>query len=168
MPPFSVNAGRQDPYKQFKFRVKWDGQYVAGISRVSGLKRTTEVIDHRAGGDPSSVRKSPGRTLYEPITLVRGVTHDTAFEAWARQVSDFGAGLGAEMSLKRFRRDITIELLNEAGQLALAYNVFRCWPSHYAALDALDADEGAVAFESLTLQNEGWEHDPAVAEPAEA
>src|SRR5213592_2233344 len=106
MAEFSVNPTRFDPYKNFKFRIKWDGRYVAGISKISGLRRTTEVIQHREGGDPSSSRKSPGRTEYAPVTLERGVTHDPEFENWANKVWRFGAGLGAEVSLKDFRKDI--------------------------------------------------------------
>jgi len=123
---FTVNATRFDPYKSFKFRVKWDGRYVAGISKVSALRRMTEVVEHREGGDPSSTRKSPGQTKYEAITLERGVTHDEEFEKFTNKVWNFGAGLGVEVSLADFRKDITIEVLNEAGQVALAYNVFRC------------------------------------------
>jgi phage tail-like protein len=165
---FTVNAQRFDPYRNFKFRVKWDGRYVAGVSKVSALKRTTEVVKHRDGGDPSSSRKTPGRTEYDPITLERGVTHDPEFENWARKVWNFGAGLGAETSLKDFRKDITIEFYNEAGQLALAYNVFRAWPSEYQSLPDLDANANAVAIQHLKLECEGWEPDPAVPEPTEA
>ena len=86
MAQFTVNPERFDPYKNFKFRVKWDGRYVAGVSKVGGLKRTTEVVKHREGGDPSSSRKSPGRTEYEAITLERGVTHDVEFEKWANKI----------------------------------------------------------------------------------
>src|SRR5919201_6608831 len=121
MAQFSVNAQRFDPYKNFKFRAKWDGRYVAGISKVGTLKRTTEVVRHREGGDPSSSRKSPGRTEYEPITLERGVTHDTEFEDWANKVWRLGSGPGTEVSLADFRKDIVLELHNEAGQLVLAY-----------------------------------------------
>src|SRR5437762_3008279 len=133
MAQFSVNTQRFDPYKNFKFRVKWDGKYVAGVSKCSALKRTTEVVKHREGGDPSSSRKSPGRTEFEAITLDRGVTHDTEFEQWANKVWNFGSGLGAEVSLKDFRKDIIIEVYNEAGQLALTYKVFRCWVSEFQA-----------------------------------
>ncbi|HEY1473824.1 MAG TPA: phage tail protein [Pseudolabrys sp.] len=167
MAQFTVNPDRFDPYKDFKFRVKWDGQYVAGISKVSALKRTTEVIEHREGGDPSSGRKSPGRTQFEPITLERGVTHDAAFEQWANKVWNLGAGLGSEVSLKDFRKDIVIELYNEAGQLVIAYKVFRCWVSEYQALPDLDANTGAVAIQHIKLENEGWERDTSVKEPVE-
>ena len=163
---FSVNAQRFDPYKNFKFRVKWDGKYVAAVSKVGGLKRTTEVVKHREGGDPSSSRKSPGKTEFEPITLERGVTHDTEFEKWANKVWNF-AGLGAEVSLKDFRKDIIIELYNEAGQLALAYKVFRCWVSEFQALPDLDANANAIAIQTIKLENEGWERDLAVPEPTE-
>jgi phage tail-like protein len=164
---FSVNAQRFDPYKNFKFRVKWDGRYVAGVSKVSPLKRTTEVVRHREGGDPSSSRKSPGRNEFEAVTLERGVTHDPEFEAWANKVWSFGSGLGAEVSLKDFRKDIIIEMYNEAGQLVLAYKVFRCWVSEYQAVPDLDANANAVAIQHIKLENEGWERDTAVVEPTE-
>lgn len=167
MPQFSVNTHRFDPYKNFKFRVKVDGRYVAGVSKVSGLKRTTEVVRHREGGDPSSSRKSPGRTEYEAVTLERGVTHDLDFEAWANKIWNFGAGLGAESSLKDFRKDIIIEVYNEAGQLALAYKLYRCWVSEYQALPDLDANANAVAVQTIKLENEGWERDDSVTEPTE-
>ena len=167
MAQFSVNAQRFDPYKNFKFRVKWDGRYVAGISKVSSLKRSTEVVKHRDGGDPSSTRKSPGRTEYEAITLERGVTHDTEFEKWANKVWNFGSGLGAEVSLKDFRKDIIIEMYNEAGQLAISYKVYRCWVSEYQALPDLDANANAVAIQTIKLENEGIERDYDVVEPSE-
>ncbi len=167
MAEFTVNAQRFDPYKNFKFRLKWDGKYVAGISKCSALKRTTEVVKHREGGDPSSSRKSPGRTEYEAITLERGVTHDVEFEQWANKVWQLGAGLGAEVSLKSFRKDITIEVYNEAGQLALAYKIYRCWVSEFQALPDLDANANAVAIQHLKLENEGWERDVEVPEPSE-
>ena len=167
MTQFSVNAQRFDPYKNFKFRVRWDNRYVAGVSKVSALKRTTEVVKHREGGDPSSSRKSPGRTEYEAITLERGVTHDPEFERWANKVWNYGSGLGAEVSLKDFRKDLVIEVYNEAGQLALAYKVYRAWVSEYQALPDLDANANAVAIQTLKLENEGFERDYEVAEPAE-
>lgn len=167
MPQFTVNAARFDPYKGFKFRVKWDGRYVAGVDAISPLRRRTDVIMHRDGGEPSLLRRSPGLTNFDPIVLTRGRTHDTEFEAWANRVWSFAAGLGAEVSLGDFPKDIVIELMNEAGQLALAFNVYRCWPSEYVALDDLDANAGFVAIESLTLEHEGWERDNAVAEPQE-
>ena len=167
MAQFSVNATRFDPYKNFKFRVKWDGRYVAGISKVGALKRSTEPVEHREGGDPSSTRKSPGRTKFEAITLERGVTHDVEFERWANKVWNFGSGLGAEVSLANFRKDLIIEVYNEAGQLAIAYKVFRCWVSEYQALPDLDANANAVAIQTLKLENEGWERDYDVVEPDE-
>jgi phage tail-like protein len=167
MAQFSVNPNRFDPYKNLKFRVKWDGRYVAGVSKVSALKRTTEVVEHREGGDPSTVRKSPGQTKYEPIILERGVTHDPEFEQWANKVWNLGSGLGSEVSLADFRKDLIIEFYNEAGQLALAYKVYRCWPSEYQALPELDAGANAVAIQTLTLQHEGWERDYEVKEPSE-
>jgi phage tail-like protein len=168
MAEFTVNAQRFDPYKNFKFRVKWDGRYVAGVSKVSALKRTTEVVKHREGGDPSTSRKSPGRTEFDAITLERGVTHDLEFENWARKVWQIGAGLGAEVSLKDFRKDIIIDFYNEAGQLAISYKVYRSWVSEYQALPDLDANANAVAIQHIKLENEGWERDTSVTEPTEA
>jgi phage tail-like protein len=167
MAQFTVNAQRFDPYKNFKFRIKWDAKYVAGVSKVSALKRTTEVVKHREGGDPSTSRKSPGRTEFEAITLERGVTHDKEFEQWANKVWNFGAGLGSEQSLKDFRKDIIIEVYNEAGQLVIAYKVFRCWVSEFQALPDMDANANAVAIQHLKLENEGWVRDNEVAEPSE-
>ena len=167
MAQFTVNPTRFDPYKNFKFRVKWDGRYVAGVSKVGGLKRTTEVVKHREGGDPSSTRKSPGRTEYEAISLERGVTHDTEFEKWANKVWNYGSGLGSEVSLKDFRKDLIIEVYNEAGQVAVSYKVYRCWVSEFQAQADLDANANAVLIQSIKLENEGWERDYEVTEPSE-
>jgi len=167
MAQFSVNAQRFDPYKNFKFRVKWEGKYVAGVSKVGALKRTTELVEHREGGDPSSTRKSPGQSKYEAITLERGVTHDPEFEKWANKIWNYGSGLGSEVSLKDFRKDVIIEVYNEAGQLAIAYKVYRCWVSEYQAMPELDASANAVAIQTLKLENEGWERDYDVKEPSE-
>lgn len=167
MAQFSVNAQRFDPYKNFKFRLKWDGKYVAGVSKCSALKKTTEVVKHREGGDPSSSRKSPGRTEYDAISLDRGVTHDTEFEKWANKVWNFGAGLGKEVSLKDFRKDILLEVYNEAGQLAITYKIYRCWVSEFQTQADLDANANAVLIQHIKLENEGWERDLAVTEPAE-
>jgi phage tail-like protein len=167
MAQFSVNAQRFDPYKNFKFRVKWDGRYVAGVSKVGALKRSIEMVEHREGGDPSTSRKSPGRAKFEAITLERGVTHDPEFEKWANKVWNFGSGLGAEVSLRDFRKDIIIEVYNEAGQLVLAYKVYRCWVSEFQALPDLDANANAIAIQTIKLENEGWERDYDVTEPAE-
>ena len=165
MAQFSVNTHRLDPYKNFKFRVKWDGRYVAGLSKVSPLRRFTEVVQHRDGGSPSTSHKSPGRTEYEAITLERGVTHDQEFEAWANKVWNHAGD--AAMALASFRKDIVIELLNEAGTVVLAYRVYRCWVSEYQALPELDANGARVAIELLRLENEGWERDTSVTEPVE-
>lgn len=167
MAQFSVNTQRFDPYKNFKFRVKWDGRYVAGVSKVGALKRTTESVTHREGGDPSTVHNSPGQTKYEAITLERGVTHDPEFEKWANKVWNYGAGLGREVSLQDFRKDIIIEMYNEAGQLVMAYKVFRCWVSEFQSLPELDASANAIAIETIKLENAGWERDYEVSEPIE-
>ena len=167
MAQFSVNTHRFDPYKNFKFRLKWDGRYVAGVSKASALNRTTEIVEHREGGDASTTRKSPGQTKHEALTLERGVTHDTEFEVWSNKVWNYGSGLGAEVSLQDFRKDIILEIYNEAGQLALAYKLFRCWVSEYQALPELDANANAVAIQSIKIEMEGFERDYDVTEPTE-
>jgi phage tail-like protein len=156
---------RFDPYKNFKFRVKWEGRFMAGVSRISALRRTTEAVVHREGGEPSTFRISPGLTKYDPITLERGVTHDTAFEDWANQVWRLGAPLGGEVALAGFRKDIAIELYDEAGNVALRYLVYRCWVSEYVALPNLDGTSNEVLIESITLEHEGWTRDTPVTEP---
>ena|ERR1700730_7146558 len=168
MPEFTVNPYRLDPYKNFKFKVKWDGNYVAGISKVSPLRRTTEVVEHRSGGDPSASHKSPGRSKFDPIILERGVTHDLEFEKWANKVWRVNAHLGSEVSLKDFRKDVILDFFNEAGQLAISYFIYRCWVSEYQALPELDANGYPVtAIQFVKLENEGWARDPAVVEPTE-
>jgi phage tail-like protein len=167
MAEFTVNSTRFDPYKNFKFRLKWDGQYIAGVSKCSMLKRTTEVVKHREGGDPSTTRKSPGRTEYDAVTLERGVTHDTAFENWADKVWSLGAGLGSEVSLKDFRKDMILDIFNEAGQKVISYKIYRCWVSEYQAVPDFDANANAVAIQHIKLECEGWERDLSVTEPTE-
>ena len=167
MVDFSVNTHRFDPYKNFKFKIKWDGKYVAGVNKMSTLNNTTEIIEHRSGGDPSSSRKSQGRTKYEVITLERGVTHDLEFENWAKKVWNFDVGLGSKASTKDFRKNIIIEVYNEAGQLAIAYKVYRCWVSEYEALPELNANANAVAIQHIKLEHQGWKRDTSVTEPAE-
>ena len=167
MAQFSVNAGRIDPYKNFKFRVLWDGEVVAGASKVTGLKMTLEVVEHREGGDTSTSRKMPGRVSYEAITIERGVTHDKAFENWASKAWNYTTATGEESSLKDFRKNLRIEILNEAGQLAIAYNLYRCWVSEYQAMADLDANASAVLIQSLKIEHEGFERDDAVTEPTE-
>lgn len=164
---FFVNSHRFDPYKQFKFRVKWDGRYIHQIIRVSGLNRKTEVVTHRPGNEAGVVRKSPGQTVYEPIKIERGRTHDTAFEEWVNKVYNFGSGGGSEVSLADFRKDIVIELYNEAGQLVMAFKVYRCWPAKYSAVNQFDAMSKEIALEIIVLDHEGWERDYAVTEPTE-
>jgi phage tail-like protein len=165
MPQFSVNTHRFDPYKGHKFRIKWDGKYVAGLSKCSALKKSTEMTEWRDGGDPSTSRKIPGKTKYDAITLSAGVTHDGTFEEWANKVNNFQGD--AAMSLKNFRKDITIDVFNEANQQVLSYHVFRCWVSEYQALPELDASGNAVMIQTIKLENEGWERDTSVTEPTE-
>jgi phage tail-like protein len=165
MAKFTVNSHRSDPYKNYKFRVKWDGRVVAGVSKVSPLKRTTEVIKHREGNDPSTQRHMPGASSFEPITLERGVTHDKEFEAWANKVYDVGAA--GMIMLKSFRKPLTLEFCNEDGQVAQVYKVYNCWVSEYQALPELDANANAVAIQHIKIENEGWERDDPDPEPRE-
>src|SRR5260370_15432119 len=143
MAEFTVNKDRHDPYKNFKFRLKWDGKYVLGVSKVSALERTTEVVKYREGGDPSSSRKSPGRTEYDAITLERGVTHDKEFDQWPNKVWQYGVKLGQEVSLKDFRKDVILEVYNAARQLVIAYNIYRCCVSEFQAVPDLDSNANA-------------------------
>ena len=167
MKPFNSNPHRYDPYKNFKFQVFFGQEPVAGVSKVSALKRTTEVIEHREGGDANAVHKSPGQTKFEPITLERGITHAKEFEQWANKVWYIKGGDGEEVSLKDFRRDIRLVMYNEAGQPVVAYQIFKCWVSEFQAVPELDANGNAVAIETLKLENEGWIRDTQVTEPSE-
>jgi phage tail-like protein len=165
MAKFTVNPKRYDPYRNFKFKIKIDNVYVAGLSKCSALKKTTEMVEWREGGDPSSTHKLPGKTKYGDITLTAGVTHDLTFEDWANKVNNFQGD--AAMSLKNFRKDIIIDVFNEAGQKALSYKVFNCWVAEYQALPELDASANAVMIQTIKLENEGWERDTSVTEPTE-
>jgi len=167
MAKFTTNSQRYDPYRNFKFKIKIDNQYVAGLSKCSALKKTTEMVEWREGGDPSTTHKLPGKTKYDPLTLTGGVSHDTTFESWANLVNNFQGD--AAMSLKNFRKDfIIIDVFNEAGQKALSYKVYRCWVSEYQALPELDASANAVMIQTIKLENEGWERDTSVTEPTES
>lgn len=166
-PEFSVNTTRYDPYKTFQFKVIWEGKYVAGVSKVTGLTHTTQVVRHREGDLPALEHRSPGQTEYSAITLERGVTHDLEFEQWADKVWTYGNSEGKEISLKDFRKDIIIELYNEAGQKVLAYKIFCCWVSEHTALPDLDASANSVAIQKMKLENEGWVRDTDIKEPEE-
>jgi phage tail-like protein len=159
-------ASRYDPYKNFKFRVKWDGAYVSGISRVSGLGRIVQPVDYRDGTAPNVVHRLPGPIAYEPITLERGITHDTTFEDWANQVRQAAAGGGAGAAQAGYLKDVRIEVLSQTGQPVIAYDVYRCWPSVYRPLPELDAGRPLRLVEAITLVHDGWERDPAVVFPA--
>lgn len=166
-PMFPVNAHRHDPYRTFKFQILIDGKPVAGLKKMGALKRKTETIKWRTAGDPSRERILPGGTTYEPITLEQGLSHDPVFENWASLVNNIEGD--AAMSLKNFRKDIVINVLNLQGQVALSYKIYRAWVSEYQALPEMDAGTmNAVGIQTITLQHEGWQRDPAVNEPAES
>ncbi len=162
---FVVNTHRIDPYKNFKFRVLWDGKPVLGVSKVGALKRTTEVVKHRDGGDNSYDHKSPGRTSYEAVTMERGITHDIEFEKWANTVHTYDGD--PAMDLAGYKKDLTLEVMNEKGQVALRYHLFRCWVSEFNAIPDLDANANAVAIESIKVEVEGWLRDLDTVEPNE-
>jgi phage tail-like protein len=165
--PFTVNVNRFDPYKSFRFLVYFGTSTspVAAVSKVTGLKRSSDVIEYRQGGD-QIIRKGLGRTKYEAITIERGITQDLDFVNWANfsQVLDKGS---AGTSLKNLRKEVRIDLLNEAGQPVWRFMVHRCWVSEYQALPDLDAGGNAVALEHVKLENEGWEQDMSLTEPQE-
>jgi phage tail-like protein len=167
MAQFSVNSSRIDPFKNFRFLVKFEGNPapVAGLSKISPLKRTTEVVSHREGGDLSTPRHSPGMTKYEPITLERGVTFDTAFEEWANLVYTT-EGTGA-VSLAAYKRNLIVDVQNLQGIVVKSYRVFRAWVSEFTSLPELDSNANATMIESIVIQNEGWERDVDVVEQAE-
>jgi phage tail-like protein len=165
-PKFPANAHRHDPYRNFKFQIIIDGQPVAGLTKVSALHKKTEVIEYREGGDPTSSRKLPGRTEYLPITLEQGISHDPVFEQWANLVNNIDGD--AAMSLKNFRKDIVLNLINLQGSVVKSYRIYRAWVSEYMALPVLDANHSAVAIERIVIQNEGWQRDEAVSEPTES
>jgi len=165
-PLFPVNTHRYDPYRTFKFQVVIEGQVVAGLTKMSALKKSTEVVDWRMAGDPSHQRKLPGGTKYEPITLEQGLTHDPVFEAWANLVNNID-GDGA-VSLRGYRRNLVINVLNLQGSVALSYKVFRAWVSEFQALPDLDANAmNTVGIHTLRIEHEGWQRDGAVPEPTE-
>lgn len=166
MAAFVVNTHRIDPYKNFKFRVLLNNQPVLGVSKCGALKRTTEVVKHRSGGENSHDHKSPGRTSYEGLSMERGVTHDTQFEAWANQVHNWNGD--GTMDLVNYKKDLTLEVMNERGQVALRYFLFGCWVSEFTAVPDLDANANAIAIESLKIEMEGWNRDVDTAEPSEA
>jgi phage tail-like protein len=165
MAQFSVNTHRFDPYKNFKFRVKWDGRYVAGVSKIGFIGFKTDPATHREGGDPSTLRISPGVFTFEPVPLERGITFDTEFEKWANLVHNPGGDGG--MSLKNFRKDIYIELLDEAARIVKGYKLYRCWVIAYDALPELDSEGNAIAIELLKVAYEGFERDIGVVEQLE-
>ncbi|RKH29877.1 phage tail protein [Corallococcus sp. CA041A] len=165
-PMFTVNTHRHDPYRTFKFQLLIDGRPVAGLKKMGALKKKTEAIKWRTGGDPSHERILPGGTSYDPITLEQGLTHDPVFEAWAALVNNVEGD--AAMSLKNFRKDLVINVLNMQGQVAISYKILRAWVSEYQALPDLDSQAmNTVGIQTLTLQHEGWQRDTSVAEPAE-
>ena len=165
-PTFPVNAHRHDPYRTFKFQVLLDGKPVAGLRKMGALKKKTEPVKWRTAGDPSHERVMPGGTSYEPVILEQGLTHDPVFEDWANLVNNIEGD--AAMSLKDFRKDIVINVLNLQGQVAISYKLYRAWVSEFQALPELDAGTmNTVGIQTLTLQHEGWERDTSVSEPTE-
>jgi len=172
-PEFTVNTQRYDPYLNYRFKVMWDGRYVAGINKVSALKRVTAFAENRRGAEPGGGTIGPGQTAFDPITLERGVTHDREFEQWANKVWDYNHASASPsptdiVSLKDYRKNMIIELFNEAGQAVARYNIYRCWVSDYQAMAELDGSASTVLIQTIKLENEGWQRDNSLAEPSEA
>ncbi|MEM6789807.1 MAG: phage tail protein [Myxococcota bacterium] len=165
MPQFAVNAHRSDPYKNFRFRVVLDGRPVAGLSKMGALKKTTEAIEWREAGDASIVRKLPGRTKFEPISMEAGLTHDATFEEWANLVNNLDGS--AAMSLAKYRKDLLIEVMNLQGTPVLRYKVRRAWVSEYQAVPEMDANANAVAITMIKIEHEGFQRDTSLTEPTE-
>jgi phage tail-like protein len=161
----SASTNRFDPYRNFRFKIKWDGLYVAGLSKMTGLKRSTEMTEWREAGENIVARKLPGKTKYEPVTLEAGITYDTAFEDWANLVNDFAShGI---TSPRDFRKNVTVDVFNEAGGKAMSYNLYRAWVADYQAIPDLDASANAVAITTVKLEFEWFERDTAVSEAAD-
>lgn len=166
VPLFTANAYRYDPYRTFKFQVLIDGNVVAGLSKMTALKKKTETVKWRFAGDPSHERVMPGGTTYDPVTLEQGLTHDPVFENWANLVNNLTGDAG--MSLKNYRKNIIINVLNLQGVVAISYKLFRAWVSAYQALPDFDAKTmNTVGIQSITLEHEGWQRDASVVEPTE-
>lgn len=167
MAQFPKNPQRLTPYFNFRFKIKWDGKYVAGVSKISGLNRKTDVMAHRSGGDPSVQHLAPGQSSYDPIMIERGVSYDPTFEQWANKIFDLTnsqSAKGENTSLGDFRKNISVEVYDEAGIKVLAYNIFNAWVSDFKTLSDLDAGGNAFVMETMTIQNEGWERDQSVTE----
>lgn len=165
MARFAVNPYRLDPYKTSKFQLILDGRVVPDVVRISALRRETETVLYRPGDFPNHLIKAPGLTDFDPIIIERGITHDTTFEDWADLC--YSVQGDAAISLKNFRKDMLINLLNRQGTVVLSYRIYRGWVSEYTALPELDAHANETAIERIVVQHEGWERDEAVAEPAE-
>ncbi|SEM71776.1 phage tail protein [Nitrosomonas marina] len=165
-PMFPANAHRYDPYRTFMFQVIIDGAPVAGLRKMSVLKKSTEAVKWRSAGDSAHERVMPGGTSYEPITLEQGLTHDPVFENWANLVNNIQGN--AAMSLVNYRKDIVLNVLNLQGALAMSYRVYGAWVSEFQALPEFDAGTmNSVGIQMLTLQHNGWERDTSVTEPTE-
>ncbi|MEA2721880.1 MAG: hypothetical protein QOJ39_3744 [Candidatus Eremiobacteraeota bacterium] len=162
MARMTPQTNRFDPYRNFRFKVKWDNQYVAGVTKMGALKRTTEMVEFREAGENITSRKMPGKTSYAAVTCEAGLTYDTSFFDWANQVNDFASH--SVTSLADFRKNVTIVVFNEAGVPAMSYNLFRCWVSEFQALPDLDAGANAIAITTIKLEYEWFELDAGVTE----
>ncbi|HLN88633.1 MAG TPA: phage tail protein [Candidatus Binatia bacterium] len=161
---FEKKKNREDPYGNFKFRVKdSNGKTILGVSKIGALRRTTEVVKFREGGRSLADTKSPGRTSCDAMILERGITYDPNFENWANMVHSYGEK--ASMDLRNYKRDLALEVMNEKGQVMKRYFLYRCWVSEYSALPQLDTNQNAILVERIKLELKGWEreadtHDP--------
>lgn len=140
------------PLPKFHFQVEWGGTQL-GFSEASGLDFETEPIDYRHGQSPVySKTKQPGLTKFSNITLKRGTFQsDNEFYDWWKETVFFQEGNSTQ---SKYRRDITISLLNEEHSPIIVWKVVNAWPIKVQPTD-LKADGNEIAIESIELVHEG-------------
>jgi phage tail-like protein len=141
-----ATAARVDPYRNFSFLIEIDGITQAGFSDCTGFGASTDPIEYREGGENRTVRKLPGMTKYNNITLKWGITDSRELYDWYRDV----------VNGKIERKNGSIILLDLQGQEVLRWNFFNGWPSKWDGPD-FTAKGNDVAIETLEIANEGTE-----------
>lgn len=135
---------RNDPYRNFRFRIEVEGIQQAGFSEVSGFDASLDVVEYREGNQVITPRKLPGLAKYGNITLKWGVTDSMDLYNW---ISDCIQG-------KVSRKTITIIAINEAGQDVATWQVIESWPTKYTAPN-FNATASEVAIDTLEMAHEG-------------
>lgn len=133
-----------DPWLIFNFLVEIDGITRAAFQECSGFDSTIDVIEHREGGENTTLRKLPGMTKYSNITLKRGITDDTELYDWHRKTV-----LGDIE-----RKNGSIVLLDRKGEEVARWNFVRAWPTKWDGPD-LNAEGNDIAIETLEMAHEG-------------